>query len=48
MHFIQVLQPQGFMNEGLFIAVFVLSWMIALITYVTIEKPFMRLKPKNK
>lgn len=48
MHFIQVLQPRGFMNEGLFIAVFTISWMIALITYVTIEKPFMKLKPKNK
>ena len=48
MHFIQVLQPRGFMNEGLFIAVFAISWIIALITYVTIEKPFMRLKPKNK
>ena len=48
MHFIQVLQPQGFMNEGLFIAVFAISWMVSLITYVSIEKPFMKLKPKNK
>ncbi|MCK5539118.1 MAG: acyltransferase [Bacteroidales bacterium] len=47
MHFIQVLQPLGFRNEGLFVAVLTISWMIALITYITIEKPFMRLKPKN-
>ncbi len=47
MHFIQVLQPQGFRNEGLFIAVFAISWIIALITYITIEKPFMLLKPKK-
>jgi len=48
MLFIQILQPHGFKNEGLFVAVFTISWMISLLTYVTIEKPFMRLKIKNK
>lgn len=47
MHFIQVLQPQGFRNEGLFVVVLIMSWIIALVTYITIEKPFMKLKPKK-
>lgn len=34
----------GFRQEGLFIAVFVVSYLISLVSYILIEKPFLQLK----
>lgn len=47
MYILLSLQRMGFKYEGLFVAVFLLSWLIALFTYLCIEKPFLMLKPKR-
>ena len=48
MLFIQILQHMGLKNERLFIAVLAISWVVSLITYLSIEKPFLKFKPKNQ
>ena len=38
----------GFEHEGLFVAVFAVTYIIALLSYTIIEKPFLMLKPKSR
>ena len=37
----------GLKSEGLFVAVLVITWFISIISYLTIEKPFLMLKSKS-
>ncbi len=41
------LQQVGFAREGLFLVVFFCSYLVALISYVAVEKPFLLLKKRS-
>jgi peptidoglycan/LPS O-acetylase OafA/YrhL len=41
------LEPYGLKGAALFIATFAVSYLIALTTYIFVEKPFLMLKPKS-
>jgi len=42
------LRKFGFQQEGMFFATFALTYVVALASYVLIEKPFLMLKPKGR
>jgi len=43
-----IIEPYQLKNERLFIVTFLISYVVAIVSYVSIEKPFLSLKPKAK
>src|SRR3546814_15593229 len=42
-----ILRPYNLAQEQLFLAVASLTWVIAIVGYLAVEKPFLLLKPKS-
>lgn len=42
------LRHYGFKHEGFFVVVFIVTYIVALLSYITIEKPFLMFKLKAK